>query len=116
MSSNASIWLEILGKIVRELSDETLELHWYANQYVLACCAGNKRFAPGLYGNFITTDNPNWHGDIHLNYNYQAPFYALVSSNHVGLTDCFLQTVEPFIPEAEYYAKNFENCRGVHFP
>ncbi len=98
------------------LYDEEIELNWYASQYIMACCARNIRFPPGLYGNFITGDNPGWHGDLHLNYNYEAPYYGLFSSNHVALSDGYASALEDFVPEARYNAREYLNVSGVYFP
>ena len=51
----------------------------------MASCSRNRQFPPSLFGNWITVNRPSWAGDIHLNYNHQAPFWALYSSNRVEL-------------------------------
>ncbi|MGN0521422.1 MAG: glycosyl hydrolase family 95 catalytic domain-containing protein [Eubacterium sp.] len=109
-------WEQFYAKSSFEISDEELELNWYACQYHLAICARNEKFPPGIYGNFITTENVNWHGDYHLNYNYEAPFYAACSSNHTELTDCYFAPLEDFIPRGREYAKKCLNCNGVYYP
>lgn len=109
-------WDNFWSKSSVELFDEELELNWYASQYILACCARNPVFAPGLYGNFITGDEACWHGDLHLNYNYQAPFYAAVSSNHPELTDCYHKPLEDFVPDGKRFARECLNCPGIYFP
>ena len=50
-----------------------IEKRWYGAEYIMACCSRAGKVPPGLWGNWITTDEPLWHGDFHLNYNYQAP-------------------------------------------
>lgn len=97
------------------LSDRELENRWYASQYLIACCAGNPKFPPGLYGNFITTENPSWRSDYHLNYNYQAAFYAACSSNHAELTDCYHAPLEEFLPRGREFASKL-GCRGILYP
>ena len=96
-------------------ADALLENAWYASQYFLAVSAGNPRFPPGLYANFITVEHPGWHGDYHLNYNYQAPFYAACSSNHVELTDGYMRPLEDFLPRGAEFAQKM-GCRGVILP
>ena len=96
--------------------DEELELNWYASQYILAICSRNIKFPPGLYGNFITIDNVNWKGDYHLNYNYQAPFYGLCTSNHVELTDCYAAPLFDFVERGKENAKNYLGCKGIFYP
>lgn len=109
-------WRDFYAKSEFNMSDKQLELNWYACQYHLAICARNTNFPPGIYGNFITTETERWHGDYHLNYNYEAPFYAACSSNHIELTDCYFAPLEEFIPRGREYAKKYLNCRGVFYP
>lgn len=109
-------WKKFWDKSEVVLDDKLVELFWNGGLYLVACCTGNRNFAPGLYGNYSTTDTPNWHGDLHLNYNYQAPFYALTSSNHPELMDCYDKSVEEFVPIAEKFAHDLLGCRGVYFP
>ena len=108
-------WKSFWSKSSFSVDNEELETGWYSSQYFLACCAGNKNFAPGIYANFITVENPNWHSDYHLNYNYQAPFYAACSSNHVELTDCYHAPLEEFTKKGRSFASRF-NCRGILYP
>ncbi len=110
-------WQEFYRKSSVKLpSMPDLELNWYAGQYFLACTARNPHFPPGLYGNFITTDTPSWEGDYHLNYNYQAAFYAACSSNHIELTDGYMAPLEDFMPKGRKFAREFLNCRGIYYP
>ncbi len=108
-------WKEFWSKSSFTLSDPELENGWYASQYTLAVCARNLRFPPGLYGNFITTSTANWKGDYHLNYNYQAPFYALFSSNHTELSDCYVSALEDFLPSGRELAQKI-GCGGIYCP
>ncbi len=108
-------WENFWSKSRFSLSDKELELSWYASQYCLAISTGNKKFPPGLFANFITVEDVAWKGDYHLNYNYQAPFYAACSSNHVEFTDGYLTPLEEFIKKGEAFAKRL-SCRGVLFP
>ena len=113
--THAAFWRGFWSKSAFRLSDPVLETWWYASQYYLAVCARNAAFPPGIYANFVTVERPNWHSDYHLNYNYQAPFYAACSSNHPELTDCYLTPLEEFVPRGKDFAAKF-GCRGVLFP
>jgi len=108
-------WEKLWSKSSFEVDNEELELGWYASQYLIAGCTGNEKFAPGLYANFVTVENPNWHSDYHLNYNYQAPFYAACSSNHVEFTDCYATPLEEFEEKGREFAKKF-GCGGIMLP
>ncbi|MBQ7543281.1 MAG: hypothetical protein IJT44_13425 [Clostridia bacterium] len=98
------------------LSDKAAELQWYADLYLLACCCGHPEFPPGLFGSFIPNDNAPWHGDYHLNYNYQAPFYGVFSANHPELSDGYEAPLLAFMPEGERNAREFLSCRGIYYP
>lgn len=112
---HADYWSGFWSKSSFTLSDDELEKQWYASQYFLAVTARNNKFPPGLYGNFVTVEHPNWHSDYHLNYNYQAPFYAACSSNHPELTDCYLSPLEDFVPRGKSFAEKL-GCNGILFP
>ena len=114
-AAHAEFWTDFWRRSRFTVSDPALETRWYASQYFLAVCARNEKFPPGLYANFITVERPNWHSDYHLNYNYQAPFYAACSSNHPELTDCYLSPLEEFVPRGRSFAAKL-GCGGVLFP
>ena len=111
-----SWWMHFWSKSSLTLSDPLLENHWYMGMYIMACCARNPKFPPGLWGNFITDDNMDWQGDYHLNYNHEAPFTALCTANHVELTDCYDAPLQDFLPLAKRYAREYTGCKGVYFP
>ena len=113
--AHTAAWAAFWEKSAFTVSDPALEMGWYASQYLLAGCAGNPKFPPGLYANFVTVEHPAWHSDYHLNYNYQAPFYAACSSNHVELTDGYLAPLEEFLPNGRSFAARF-GCGGVLYP
>lgn len=114
--AHALWWQNFYSKSQFETDDAQLELNWYACQYHLAICARNKSFPPGIYGNFITAEQVNWHGDYHLNYNYEAPFYAAFSSNHPELTDGYAAPLEAFMEQGRTCAGEYLNCRGLYYP
>ena len=116
LCEHAEWWKNFWSKSSVTLSDEFLELHWYAGLYTMACCARNKKFPPGLWGSYVTKDGMGWLGDYHLNYNYEAPFYALTSCNHTELLECYMPPINDYLPTAKRYAKEFFGVRGAIFP
>ena len=113
--AHSAFWRDFWSRSKFTLSDPELETWWYASQYFLAVCARDPGYPPGLYANFVTVERPNWHSDYHLNYNYQAPFYAACSSNHPELTDCYLSPLEEFVPRGRDFAARL-GCGGILFP
>ena len=116
LEKHAAWWQRFWAKSGVELADKKLELYWYASLYAIACCARNKKFPPGLWGNYSTADGMRWFGDYHLNYNFEAPFYALTSSNHTELMECYCAPINDFLPVAKRYAKDFLGVDGVLYP
>ena len=114
-SKHYEAWKKFWDKSAVEIDDSELENGWYASQYFMAGCTGNEKFAPGLYANFITVENPSWHSDYHMNYNYQAPFYAACSSNHVEFTECYHTPLEEISEKAGKFARKY-GCRGILLP
>ena len=115
-NDNRVWWKKFYEKSSFNSSDEILEMNWYASQYLLAVCALNTDFPPGLYGNFITVNRVNWKGDYHLNYNYQGPFYGACSSNHTELTDCYTAPIFDMRERGRQFAERFLNQHGVFYP
>lgn len=95
-------------------SQPLLERYWYLSHYLMACCCEEGKFAPGLFGNFVTTDTPAWCGDYHLNYNYEAPWWGLYSSNHIGITEPYDQPLLDYMPAAKKAAREKLHCRGLY--
>ncbi len=98
------------------IGDPLLEKFYYASTYIFAMASREGKFAPGLYGCFITDENMMWGGDYHLNYNYQGPFWAWYSSNHMSLVNNFEQPLLDYMPRGREHALEFLNCRGIYYP
>ncbi|MDR3691309.1 MAG: hypothetical protein P4L46_18155 [Fimbriimonas sp.] len=108
-------WATFWSRSFVEIPDQTIESHWYAALYVVACCSRAGQVAPGLWGNWVTTDQPGWHGDFHLNYNFQAPYYIVYSSNHADLSLPFYDALMQSVPNGKKMAKR-HGWKGIHFP
>ena len=98
------------------ISDTLLEKYYYASQYLFACSSRGDKFAPGIWGPFITKDSSAWGGDYHLNYNYQAPFWAAYSSNYIDQVKNFDQPLLDYMQKGKWHAKELLNMRGIYFP
>ena len=98
------------------IGDEELERYYYMSQYLLACSSRGDKFAPGIWGTFVTRDEAAWGGDYHLNYNYQAPYWAAFSSNHIDLTKNFDQPLLDYMDMGRQHARELLNCKGIYYP
>ncbi|MEI7899570.1 MAG: LamG-like jellyroll fold domain-containing protein [bacterium] len=108
-------WQAFWNKSFIEIPDKVLEQHWYAAQYIMASCSRAGKVAPGLWGNWVTTDKPGWHGDFHLNYNFQAPYFGVYAANHADVSLPLYQAINEFVPRGKKIAEK-KGWRGVHFP
>lgn len=109
-------WNNFWAQSSISIGDEFLEQYYYSSLYLLASSTRNNKFAPGIWGSFITQDYSGWGGDYHLNYNYQAPYWALYSSNHIALTDNFDQPLLDYMEKGKQHARSLLNCNGIYYP
>ncbi|WP_314591857.1 glycosyl hydrolase family 95 catalytic domain-containing protein [Paenibacillus terrigena] len=114
-SEHENWWSQFWAKSSIEIGDELLEKFWYGSHYIMACCSRNKSFAPGLFGSWITTDNPAWAGDYHLNYNYQAPWWGVYSSNHIELSEPYDTPLLEYMANGRKYAEQYLECGGIYY-
>ena len=91
-AAHRSWWQAYWSQSYVEIPDKAVEKSWYGSLYLLGCVSRAGKFAPGLWGNWIT-GNMNWNGDYHTNYNYETPFYAALSTNHIGQMAAYDQPV-----------------------
>ncbi|MDR1540034.1 MAG: hypothetical protein LBU32_18950 [Clostridiales bacterium] len=90
-----------------------IEKYWYASHYLMACCCKGGKFAPGLYGAWVTSDEPNWGGDYHFDYNHEAPWWGVYSSNKVSLADVYDTPLLEYIPMGTKRARELLGVRGI---
>ncbi len=108
-------WSDFWGQSFVEIGDPLIEKHWYGSQYILASCSRNEDFPPGLWGNWTTTDEPAWAGDYHLNYNHQAPWLGVYSSNHVELSEPYDTPILQYMPKGREFAQTLLGAKGVYY-
>lgn len=108
-------WRGFWSRSFVKIGDPLIERFYHGSQYLMASCSRNPRFAPSLYGNWITADGPSWQADYHLNYNHQAPWWAVFSSNHPELADPYDTPILEYLPIARANAQEFLKVAGVYY-
>lgn len=108
-------WRDYWSRSFIEISDKLIEGAWVAGNYGMGSCSRPGKLAPGLWGNWITTDKPAWRSDYHLNYNFQAPYYGVFSNNHAELAEPFYRALTESLPEGREMAKRWRQ-KGILFP
>jgi alpha-L-fucosidase 2 len=91
-ASHRSWWQNYWSQSYVEIPDKAVEKSWYGSLYLLGCVSRGGKYAPGLWGDWIT-GAMNWNGDYHTNYNYEAPFYSALSTNHIAQMASYDQPV-----------------------
>lgn len=107
-------------------SRPAIEAMWLGAQYASACsmpsAAVHARLRgrappPGLYGPFATTDFAFWNGDYTLDYNVEATFQHVHSSNHPELAASYFSMIDDWADAATANARaaataaNLSNAR-----
>jgi hypothetical protein len=99
------------------LDHPVLERTWYHNLYFLNCAVRPGATCPGLFANWSYGDiGTAWHGDYHMNYNTQQPFWVTFSSNHVDKHLPYVDLVDRLLPVSRKWAREYYGLRGAYFP
>jgi alpha-L-fucosidase 2 len=107
-------WTDFWSRSFIKIPDQKIQDNWYASLYLLACCSKAECPAPGLWGNFITGDRMQWQGDYTLDYNYEAPFWAALPTNHPELADNYETMMLDQIPRGMATAQH-DNYQGLYW-
>ena len=117
LNQNNQIWKEYWSKSGVVLADPFLEQMWYRNLYFLNCATKDGATTPGLFANWSYNNiGTSWHGDYHMNYNTQQPFWVTFSSNHLEKNLPYVNLIEKLMPVSKLWAKEYYNLPGAYFP
>jgi alpha-L-fucosidase 2 len=110
-------WKEYWDKSGVILQDEFLESIWYQNLYFFNCAVKDGVNTPGLFANWSYNNiGTAWHGDYHMNYNTQQPFWLTFSSNHLEKNLSYVSLIEFLMGISRKWAKEYYNLPGAYFP
>lgn len=113
-TSHQAWWQSYWSQSYVEIPDKAVEKSWYGSLYLLGSVSRAGKYAPGLWGNWIT-GSMNWNGDYHTNYNYEAPFYAALSTNHIAQMSSYDQPVLDYMAAGQALASQ-NGFQGVLYP
>lgn len=110
-------WEKYWEKSGVTIDDEILERTWYRNLYFLKCSTRPGATCPGLFANWSYQNiGTAWHGDYHMNYNVQQPFWVTFSTNHVDLNLPYVDLIDHLLPVSKKWAQEYYKLRGAFFP
>lgn len=104
VAAHAERWREFWTRGRISLPDPLLMRFRTAALAILGSATRPDAVAPGLFGPWLTTDRPAWHGDWHLNYNFQAPLHGVWASDHPELAQAHLGGLAAAMPVFRRYA------------
>jgi alpha-L-fucosidase 2 len=114
LSAHESWWQSYWSQSYVQIPNQAIEKSWYGSLYLLGSVTRSGKYAPGLWGNWID-GQMNWNGDYHTNYNYEAPFYAALSTNHIAQMGSYAQPILQYESNAETLASQ-NGFQGVYYP
>jgi alpha-L-fucosidase 2 len=110
-------WEDYWSRSGVALEDEFLECIWYRNLYFFQCSVKPEATCPGLFANWSYGKiGSEWHGDYHMNYNTQQPFWLAFSSNHVDKHLAYVNMVDHVLPVSRKWAQEYYGLRGAYYP
>ncbi|MBB6674689.1 glycosyl hydrolase family 95 catalytic domain-containing protein [Cohnella nanjingensis] len=111
------VWAAYWSRSGVALGDEFLEKIWYRNLYFFQCAVSENAACPGLFANWsYGRIGSEWHGDYHMNYNTQQPFWVAFSSNHADKHLAYANMVDHVLPVSRQWAREYYGLRGAYFP
>ncbi|UCE92653.1 MAG: glycoside hydrolase N-terminal domain-containing protein, partial [Flavobacteriaceae bacterium] len=115
--TSTQIWENYWNMSGISLNDELLERIWYHNLYFFNCAVKEGKTTPGLFGNWSFNNiGTAWHGDYHMNYNTQQPFWLPFSTNHLEKNLSYVHLIEFLMEVSQKWAKEYYNLPGAYFP
>lgn len=79
---------------------QLLESWWYGMQYLLGSSSRRHKVVPSLWGPWSIHDPPDWADDITLDYNIEANFWSVGSSNRLELMEPYFATIYSLFDES----------------
>jgi len=117
LEKSTQIWKDYWNKSGVKLADQFLERMWYHNLYFLNCATKESATPPGLFANWSYNKiGTAWHGDYHMNYNTQQPFWVTFSSNHLEKNLPYVHLIESLMDVSTRWAKEYYELPGAYFP
>ena len=114
--SHEAWWKEWWARSRIATGDKELDRFYVGQVYLLGAGVRKGKFPPGLYGIWVTTDNPKWHNDFHMNYNYVGTYYGCFAANRCEVADAMPDPLIDYLPQAIRNAKevlpNLDTCHG----
>ena len=104
-AAHVAWWKEWWNRSRVTTGDAELDRFYHGQVYLLGAGVRSGKFPPGLYGIWVTRDDPKWHNDFHLNYNYVSTYYGCFAANRCEVADTMPDPLIAYLPQAIRNAK-----------
>lgn len=112
-ASNAVSATDFWSKSRLRVSDPLIENLWYETLHARRAAYRSNTVPPGLFLPSTVQDYSHWHGDYHLNYNFQEPFWGDYTANHFELGDNYFDGMKFLLKIGRKIARDYYGCRGT---
>ncbi len=99
---------------IRLLQDEELESVWFRNHFGFGCALRREMTPLGSGGNVAVKDFLPWHGDCHMNHNFQKWYCTALPTNHPEWIEVYADFIEEKLPIFAYQAKLIFGLEGAY--
>jgi alpha-L-fucosidase 2 len=113
-AAHLSWWKAYWSKSSIETGEGPLEKFYYGALYVLGCSSRAGSVAPGLAGPWHLNGPICWANKYTLDYNFEAAWWGVYSSNHADLAEPYYDVILKLIPAGRKLAQE-HGTRGVLF-
>ena len=110
-AAHVAWWKEWWNRSRVTTGDAELDRFYHGQVYLLGAGVRSGKFPPGLYGIWVTRDDPKWHNDFHLNYNYVSTYYGCFAANRCEVADTMPDPLIAYLSQAIRNAK--ENIQAL---
>ena len=99
-------WKSYWSKSYININDDLLERFYYGVLYEMGCATREGAIAPGLGGAWFLDGSAAWGNRYTLDYNFEAPWWGVYSSNRPELAMPFYDVILKLIPAGKKLAKD----------
>ena len=114
VQEHEKLWRQFWSRSGVRLDDSDLQNWWYRQLYYFRCLSKPGAYPIALQGGY--NKKANWHGTWTMNYNAEQSFWTAFNTNHVELSEPYIDLVNDYHPRAKWFAKTVFNCEGAATP
>lgn len=90
-----------------------MEECYYAHLHARRIAYRKGFLPPGLAFPSTVGDYTLWHGDFHMNYNFQQPFYGDYGANQLEIGDSYFEAMKPILQMGRLIAQRYYDNPGT---